>query len=183
MTVLFGFYNSVLGDRTYDAMDMGRMFDGVITDGVFESIGEALAVVDSTGMDILVGDGKAWFHNTWTINDADLPLTVEASEITLNRIDTVIIEIDQSPGVRTNSFKIIKGTPAASPGPATLIHTSEVNQYPLAYITVNAGVTSIVPGNISSTIGTGLCPFVTVPMSSGGPVGGGAAVLETQVFS
>ena len=38
-----GFFNSVNGDRRYNAEDIGRMFDGIIRDGVFANYKEAFA--------------------------------------------------------------------------------------------------------------------------------------------
>jgi len=181
MALTFGFYNSSGGDRTYNAIQLSSIFDGIVTDGVFESIGLAMDVRPSSGMNVIVGSGRAWFNHAWTLNDSDLVLGVQGSDIILPRIDSVIIEMDSSSLVRANSIKIIAGTPASVPVPPTLINTEEVHQYVLAYIAVGAGVTEILEANITDTIGTYLCPFVTVPMAGGG--GGGAAVLETQVFS
>ena len=39
MALTYGFYNSLNGDRKYNAMDISRLFDGLIKDGVFMSIG------------------------------------------------------------------------------------------------------------------------------------------------
>ena len=39
MTVSYGFYNSLNGDRKYNARHMSMIFDGIIRDGVFMSIG------------------------------------------------------------------------------------------------------------------------------------------------
>ncbi len=38
MSVTFGFYNSVNGDRKYDAIQMSSIFDGIIRDGVFQHL-------------------------------------------------------------------------------------------------------------------------------------------------
>lgn len=181
MAIKYGFYNSVGGDRTYDAVDVSSMFDGVITDGVFETIGDALTVLASSGMNINVGTGKAWFDHTWTVNDSTLALSLSASDLILPRIDAVVLEVNSSNAVRANTIKIITGTPATVPLTPSLTNTQEIHQYPLAYILVSAGASEIVQENITNTIGTVECPFVTVP--GAGSATGGAAVLEVQVFS
>lgn len=180
MAITYGFYNSVGGDRTYDALDMGKMFDGVIGDGVFELVGDKLETTDGSGMVVIVGSGKAWFNHTWTTNDAALNFTLDDSDLILPRIDTIILEVDSSNAVRANTIKVLTGTPASVPSPATLTNTSEVHQYPLAYIQVDAGVSEIVAADIDVIVGTYLCPFVTFPGAGGGT---GADVLEVQVFS
>lgn len=164
MSVTFGFYNSVNGDRKYDAIQMSSIFDGIIRDGVFQHLGTAMMVKESEGMIVNVGIGRAWFNHTWTLNDALLPLEVPISEVILNRIDAVVLEVDARENSRANSIKIIKGTPASSPKNPEMIKANDRWQYPLAYIQVNAGVTSIRQANITNCVGTSDCPFVTGPL-------------------
>ena len=164
MSVTYGFYNSKNHDRRYDAIQMSRIFDGIIRDGVLQHYGTGMMVKESEGMMVNVGIGRAWFNHTWTLNDALLPLTLPLSEVILNRIDAVVLEVDARESVRANSIKIIKGTPASSPKNPTLIKTNDRWQYPLAYIRVNAGVTAIRQANITNCVGTSACPFVTAPL-------------------
>ncbi len=164
MSVTYGFYNSKNRDRRYDAIQMSSIFDGIIRDGVLQHFGTAMMVKESEGMMVNVGIGRAWFNHTWTLNDALLPLTLPLSEVILNRIDAVVLEVDARESVRANSIKIIKGTPASSPKNPTLIKTNDRWQYPLAYIRVNAGVKAIRQANITNCVGTSACPFVTAPL-------------------
>lgn len=164
MSVTYGFYNSKNKDRRYDAIQMSSIFDGIIRDGILQHVGTAMMVKESTGMMVNVGIGRAWFNHTWTLNDALLPLTVPQSEVILNRIDAVILEVDSRESVRANTIKIVKGTPATNPVKPSMIKTNDRWQYPLAYIRVNSGVTSIRQANITNTVGTSECPFVTAPL-------------------
>lgn len=162
MAVTYGFYNSLAGDRKYSARDMARIFDGIINDGVYQSVGDTFVVTANPGtMTINVGSGRAWFFSTWTYNDAPIVLNMFASEAVLNRIDTVVIEVNTDTAVRANTIKIVKGTPASSPVAPTLTNTSLVKQYALADIYVGAGVTQILTANITNRVGTGSTPFVT----------------------
>lgn len=166
MSVTYGFYNSLNGDRSYNALQMSSLFDGIITDGVFLHIGTFLTVNFVNAMNVTVGIGKAWFNHTWTSNDAELPLTLAVSELILNRIDAVVVEVDSTESVRANSIKIIKGTPGSNPVNPAMINTSTKHQYPLAYILVEAGVTSISQAKITNAIGTTACPFITGVLES-----------------
>ena len=161
MALTYGFYNSQNGDRMYDATDISSIFDGIIKDGVFMSIGDAFIVSAATGMQVTVGSGRAWFNHTWTYNSVASLYTIEPAEIVLNRIDTVVLEINASEEVRANSIKVIKGTPASNPVAPTLIDTELVHQYPLADIYVGANVTEIIPANITNRVGTAACPLST----------------------
>ena len=64
MAFTCGFFNSENGDRKYNAEQMSAIFDGIIADGVFTTIGDHMAVSAGTGMQVLVGTGKAWFDHT-----------------------------------------------------------------------------------------------------------------------
>jgi hypothetical protein len=166
LALTYGFYNSIDGDRVYDAKDLSSLFDGIINDGIFMSIGDYLMVTASTGMDIVVGTGRAWFNSTWTLNDAPIILTVDPAELVLNRIDTVVLEVNSGEEVRANSIKIVKGTPGTIPVAPTLTDTELVHQYPLANVYVGAGVTEIITANLTNKIGTEDCPFITGILST-----------------
>lgn len=161
MSFASGFFNSVDHDRLYDATDISRLFDGLIRDGIFASIGDCLVVKQSNQMNVTVGTGRAWFNHTWSYNDALYPVTIPPSEILMDRIDAIVLEINSVESVRANSIKLIKGTPASTPTKPTLTNTKEVHQYPLAYVTVGKEVTSIRQADIENCVGTSACPFVT----------------------
>lgn len=161
MSFASGFFNSVDHDRLYDATDISRLFDGLIRDGIFASIGDCLVVKQSNQMNVTVGTGRAWFNHTWSYNDALYPVTIPPSEILMDRIDAVVLEINSVESVRANSIKLIKGTPSSTPAKPALTNTKEVHQYPLAYVTVGKEVTSIRQADIENCVGTSVCPFVT----------------------
>lgn len=156
MSVTYGFYNSVKGDKKYDAIEFARMLDGVVTDGIFETIGDKFNVSAGTGMKVNVGSGRAWLNHTWTLNDSTLVITIDKSEQVLKRIDTVVIDVDVLN--RVNDIIVVKGTPASSPVAPTLINDSDSEhyQYPLCDIYVAAGVIEITQSNITPRIGTGI---------------------------
>ncbi|MCK9326179.1 MAG: hypothetical protein M0P69_11870 [Bacteroidales bacterium] len=161
MALTYGFYNSQNGDRTYDAADISSIFDGILNDGVFMSIGDAFIVSAANGMQVTVGSGRAWFDHTWTYNSVASLHAIAPAEIVLNRLDTVVLEINASEEVRANSIKVIKGTPASNPIAPALINTELVHQYPLANVYVGANVTEIIPANITNRVGTAACPLST----------------------
>jgi len=161
MSISSGFYNSLNGDRRYNAEQMSALFDTIINDGVFANVGTAFEVKSTGGMKVSIGIGRAWFNSTWLYNDAPISLTLSASEILLDRYDAVVLEIDHTEAVRAGDIKIVKGTPSSTPQFPTMTSETEVHQYPLAYIYVKAGVTEITQANIMNKIGTSDCPYIT----------------------
>lgn len=161
MAFTCGFFNSENGDRKYNAEQMSAIFDGIIADGVFTTIGDHMAVSAGTGMQVLVGTGKAWFDHTWNVNDAVYPLAIAASDVTLSRIDAIVLETNHSDSVRLNKLRVVQGTVASSPVKPTLTNSEKVHQHPLAWVTVKPGVTQIAASAIENAVGTSACPFVT----------------------
>ena len=161
MSVTSGFFNSLNHDRRYNAQQMSAIFDGIINDGVFANIGVAFKVTADTGVTINIGEGKAWFTSAWVYNDAPLPMTLEGSEVVLDRIDAVVIDVDHNESVRFGSIKVVKGTPSSSPKRPTMVSDKKHSQHPLAYIYRKAGSTTITQANITNMVGTSSCPYIT----------------------
>lgn len=166
MSFSFGFYNAIDDDRMYDATQMSMIFDGIIEDGVYMNIGDALMVVENDGMIVNVGTGRAWFNHTWNYNDSDMPLMISQSDLLLDRIDTIILDINSSEFSRTNEIKILQGTPSDKPAATTLVKTNEHWQYPLARILVKANSNTITQAEITNCVGTTECPFVKCPLET-----------------
>ena len=161
MSVSSGFFNSLNGDRKYNAAQMSAIFDGLIIDGVFASIGTAFAVKAAGGLTVNVGVGKAWFDHTWTVNDSILPMTAPEAEVLLDRIDAVVLEVNGTESVRENTIKFVKGNPSSAPSRPTLTNEGNVHQYPLCYIYRKYGTAVINQADITSMVGTESTPFVT----------------------
>lgn len=161
MSVTYGFYNSLNGDRKYNAAQMSAIFDGLIIDGVFASIGTAFAVKAAGGLTVNVGIGKAWFDHTWTVNDSILPMTAPEAEVLLDRIDAVVLEVNGTESVRENTIKFVKGNPSSAPSRPTLTNEGNVHQYPLCYIYRKYGTAVINQADITPMVGTESTPFVT----------------------
>lgn len=165
-SVTCGFFNAVEvdgeADRLYYAEEMCSLFDGIIKDGVFMSIGDQLRVTADTGINVCVGVGKAWFNHTWTKNDAPLIIECEASEVLQDRIDAVILEVDATTAVRDCSIYVIKGTPdSKNPAKPILENSEHKHQYALCYIYRKADSTVITQANIENAVGTAETPFIS----------------------
>lgn len=163
MSVTSGFFNSLNHDRLYDAEQLSSIFDGIIKDGVYMGYKDALIVKasDPANMTVIVGEGRAWFDHTWTLNDADLPLIIDTADVVLNRIDTIVIDVDATEDVRACTIIVVKGTPASQAVAPTLINETDHHQYPLCDISIPSSSTSITQAQITNRIGTSDCPFVT----------------------
>ena len=162
MAITSGFFNSVNGDRTYNADQMSTYFKGLIGQGVFENVGGALQVLAGSGMTVSVQSGRAVLGESlkWIENDAVLNLTVNSAHVTLNRYTAVVIRLDTS--TRDITITTKDGANATNPVKPAMSNTGGVYELCLAYIYVGAGVTAITQSNIQDTrANTSLCGWIT----------------------
>ena len=160
MALTSGFFNSVSGDRTYNADQISSMFEGLISDGIYESVGDAFQVTADSGMNVLVGTGRAMLNSKWVKNTAPITVTINDAHVLLNRYTAVVLRLDISN--RSISVETIDGTAASTPSKPAIVRNSSYFDLLLAYIYVGAGVTSITQANIDDQrANTTYCGWVT----------------------
>lgn len=135
MAVKSGFFNAQNEDRTYDAVDIARMFDGVISDGVMRTYGDALVITYGSAA-ATVGVGRAWIDHTWTYNETDFSIDYTASNTMQNRFELIVLEVNHT--ARQNTISKLQGSLATSPTLPTPTFTTEVKQYILGAYLVKA---------------------------------------------
>ena len=162
MALTYGFYNSIEGDRVYDAIQFGRIFDGIIKDGVYATYEKGMMVIASeNSSEVIIQPGRAWFNHTWSYNDANIIMAAPNPEVLLERIDTLVLEVNEELSARENSYKWVQGTPSSRPVAPTLTNTSTIHQYPLCDVHRYPETTMIYTRDITNRIGTSDCPFAT----------------------
>lgn len=160
MSVTYGFFNSVNGDRLYNADQMSLYFEGLISQGVFENVGDRMQVTAGTGMSVNVGTGRAIVQSKWAKNDAALNLAITAADVQKNRIDAIAIRFDAT--ARTVSIVVKEGTAttgAASP-PARATG-ADVYELFLAYVSVPKATSAITQAMITDLRASTNCGWVT----------------------
>lgn len=160
MAIKSGFFNSLNGDRKYNAEDMSEYFDGLITDGVFESIGSKLQVT-ATGSDmtININSGRAMIDCHWLKNDSAHNITLSPADVQLSRFDSIGIKFDYNE--RAITFIVHEGNLGTAPVISRPSNTESIKYLWLADIRVSAGVSFVRQGNVIDRRGTSICPWVT----------------------
>lgn len=161
MAIKYGFFNSVDGDRKYDADDIGNYFLKLISDGVFATPATAMQVTAVSGMTVQVAAGWGFIKCKYLNNTAAAQFTLANADVVLNRIDRVVMRLDSTNRLMTIAVK--QGTAASTPtAPALTRVTGGVWELSLAQIYVGAGVTTITQANITDErADTSLCGYVT----------------------
>lgn len=149
MGVSSGFFDSVDNDRLYDASHLNRVLNGMITEGIFQKIGNAFAP-SLSGNSVVIGTGRAYLNNLWIVNDANLVLNPEANTDATNpRMDAVVFKVNVRNTDRYVTIKIITGTASASGATyPTLTWNAEEKDYPICFFQVAANSSTIVSGSL-----------------------------------
>lgn len=162
MAVTYGFFNSINGDRTYNADQISEYFLKLISNGVFATPATAMQVTATTGLVVKVSAGWGFINCKFVKNDSDLYLQIDEADITFDRIDRVVMKLDTSEEHRNISIEVKKGTAEASPTAPELTRTGDVYELSLAQVLVSANSSVIVQADITDErADTDVCGYVT----------------------
>lgn len=163
MAVKYGFFNSVNGDRKYNADDISNYFLKLISNGVFATPADAMQVQTlSDGMKVKVTPGWGFINCKWIENQSDYILTLDAADVVLNRVDRIVLRLDSDSEHRSMGIYIKKGNNASSAIAPSLTRNSTTWELSLARIFIGAGTSVISQSNIrDERPNTDLCGFVT----------------------
>lgn len=90
-----GFFNSVNGDRTYNADDMSQYYSGLIHDGVLNGYENGLMVAEAEGMAVTVKTGKAYMEGKYfEISGESQAVNINQSDTITNRYTAILIQKD-----------------------------------------------------------------------------------------
>lgn len=144
----FGMFNSINGDRRYKAEDFAQYFATFIGNGIFVNPSDCLQTLAvGSSMNVIVRPGKAWINGYYLINDEDYTLPIAVGDVTLNRIDRVVVRLDHVQ--RKMSVEVKKGALSASPVAPALKRDADAYELALADIYVAKGALTITQGAIT----------------------------------
>lgn len=146
MAERYGFFNSVNGDRIYDAADVANYISRYFTNGIFNN---SMKVTANDNMTVTVATGSANINGyAYDLQD-ELTLDIGDSDQTLSRIDSVILRLDLTN--RKISTQIIEGNFATTPSQPAITRSNTIYDLRLANISVPVGATRITADMITDT--------------------------------
>jgi len=132
-----GFFNSLGGDRVYDAGDFAAFYGDLFTNGVFYESDMSLKVTPSGAMAVNVAAGSAWINGYRYFNTSTMTLALFPSSASYSRIDRIVLRwslLDRS--IR---LAVLKGEDSTAPVPMELSRTPDVWEICLADVSVPVG--------------------------------------------
>lgn len=146
-----GFFNSVGGDRKYNAEDISRYFEHIISSGLYKAIGGCMKVSAAGGMELAVAPGAGLIDSHWFRLESGTTVTISAANAALPRIDSVVVRLDMSESVRAIHLAVVEGTPASEPVATAPTDAENVKELVIAHVYVGAAVSEIIDANITDT--------------------------------
>lgn len=131
MAILYGFFDSIEGDRLYSAEDLTGYFLRLIPSGVLAGGFEVAA----SGLTVSVSKGRGFLRTRW-VNVTE-PETLEVAACTSGvRQDRVVLRLNTLDAARNISLTIKQGTPPPDYAPPTLTRNGSVFEISLARLIV-----------------------------------------------
>lgn len=147
-------------DRVYNAESFSDWLKLIVGNGVFSNPSTNLQVEARTGFNIVVDSGSGWIDGHKMDNTIYYPLTIDGSDVLLDRIDRVIFYLDNVG--RTMGIGVLKGEPADFPEPPALTRDDKRMEYCLAEIAIAHQASEITQADITDTrANTAICGWVT----------------------
>lgn len=160
MAITSGFFNSVSGDRLYNAEQMTLYFEGLISNGIYEDIGEKFHVTAGEGMSVIVGTGRAMIKSRWVKNDSPITLQIDPADAAMNRYDAIFLRYNAN--TREIGLVLVKGENTSGvPSSPHYIRTNDIYDLQLAVVKVMKNTTAITQDMIVDFRMSALCGFVT----------------------
>lgn len=154
------FFNSVGGDRKYNAAEWAAYFASFIGNGVFGSPADCLQVTPGINVTVTVSPGAGWINGYYYVNTSKLVLELPTPDGVLNRIDRIVLRWSVSD--RSITAKVRPGAAASKPTPPALQRDNSIYELALADVYVAAGASAILEVNITDQRGEpALCGTVS----------------------
>lgn len=139
------FWNSISGDRIYDADSFAEWLNKFFTTGVFN--GE-LQVVPDSGMVVDVTSGYANINGKVKFFEQTQSFTIGTASGVYPRIDTIVIRCDTGNRIITTEY--VRGEYSGlNPVPTAPVRSGGIYEIVLAEIYVSAGATQILVNDIT----------------------------------
>lgn len=138
-------------DRAVTSAPLRKLIKSLFTSGVLPNPSTNMQVSADTGMNVVVHPGFAICNGCLKLEEASRTLAVQASNATYDRIDTVVLRLNDNDSERICDFYIKEGVPASSPIRAELARSESVWELGLADLFIAKNSTAVSNQRITDT--------------------------------
>lgn len=138
-------------DRAISSAPYRKLIKSLFSDGVLPNPSTNLQVSAGTGMKVNLYSGFAICNGCQKLQESNTTLDIATASAVNDRIDTVVLRLNDNDDVRECEFYVLTGTPATTPVRPALTQTDSIWEIGLADILVKANSTQISNANITDT--------------------------------
>ena len=138
-------------DRAISSAPYRKLIKSLFSDGVLPNPSTNLQVSAGTGMKVNLYAGFAICNGCQKLQESNTTLDIATASAVNDRIDTVILRLNDNDDVRECEFYVLTGTPAVAPVRPALTQTDSIWEIGLADVLVKANSTQISNANITDT--------------------------------
>lgn len=138
-------------DRAVSSAPLRQLISKLFSDGILPNPSTNMQVVAGTGMNVIVYPGFAICSGCLKMEESQRTLAVQASNANYDRIDTVVLRLNDNDSERICDFYILEGTPATSPVRPTLTRTESIWEIGLADLFIAKNSTALSNQRITDT--------------------------------
>lgn len=138
-------------DRAITSAPFRKLIRQLVREGIDPTVSTSLQVYATGDMTVTVNPGFGVVDGLLALEEELRTLVVTASDGTYDRIDTVVLRLNDNDNVRLCDLYIVQGVPASSPVHPDLTREGSIYELGLADIFVGAHATRITTDKITDT--------------------------------
>lgn len=138
-------------DRAISSEPLRKLIKSLFSDGVLPNPSTNMQVQSGEGMTVIVNPGFAICNGCMKLEEKARTLVVQASSTSLDRIDTVILRLNNNEDVRSLDFYVLQGTPATNPVRPSLTQNDTIWEIGLADVFIASNTSVISNARITDT--------------------------------
>lgn len=139
-------------DRAITSKPLRKLYDKLFTTGVMPNPSDNFQVVaGDSGMTVKVNPGFAVVKGCLKLEETIRTIEIQAASSSLDRIDTVVLRLNDEVNARICDLYVRQGIPATSPTRPDLVRSGSVYEIGLADIFIPANTATIVQKRITDT--------------------------------
>ncbi len=138
-------------DRAVSSAPLRKLIKSLFSDGVLPNPSTNLQVSAATGMTVVVNPGFATCNGCLKLEETKRTLAVQASNTVYDRIDTVVLRLNDNDSERICDLYVKEGVPATSPVRPSLTRSVSVWELGLADLFIVKNSTAISNQRITDT--------------------------------
>ena len=149
--VSYGADGTPIWDRAVSSAALRKLTKKLFSDGVLPNPSTNLQVAAVSGVIVKILSGFALCNGCQKLQEVDLEIQLPSADAAHDRIDTVVLRLDDNDDVRACDFMVIKGVAASTPQAPTLTQSDSIWEIGLANIYRKANSTEVTNANITDT--------------------------------